>query len=256
MMKQAIRAVGFAIYILWIVIIVFTATLVYSATQLGIDISKKASPSTSGGMMTLSIPFSLTNKGFYDIADLNITTIVKESNLALLSNSSTLVPLISSGSKVDETHKITINLGTMSNASLSRLLFNDTNLDIDFSLALSYARVIPLKISTSLKNFAWGAPLFNLVIGHVTFDTTRMMAIVPVSFENHSFFNLDGNIRIEIVTTTINTKTISIKVSSQTSYRANVEVPVSAVSGVLKEVRLYFDFPPVFSYGPKVIPIG
>jgi len=262
-MKQAIRALGLAIYIFWLVVIVFAVTIVYSATQLGVKLDTENSrTSTSGGTMVVSVPFSMENKGFYDISDLNITTIIHESNGVLVSNSSTVVSLISSGSKVDETHKISISLDKMSPASLSRLLFNDTNFDIDWSLALSYARVIPLKISTNSK-MEWGAPLYNLDIGDIPtpqdYNISHVQAILPISFENHSFFTLNGNMRIEIINTLnqrVGGSTTHVTVPSESSYSNRLPVYVTKGSGNFKEARLYFDFTPIFSYGPKVISIG
>jgi hypothetical protein len=215
--------------------------------------------------MILSVPFSIENKGFYDIADLNITTLIKENNGALVSNSSTVVPLISSGSKVDSAHNISIALDEMTSASLARLLFNDTNFTVDLSLALKYARVIPLEISTSFQNFTWGAPLYNLTLGDVPSiesipgNFTHVRAIFPLSFENHSFFTLEGTVQTVILNTDdqrVGSSTTPISVPAQSGGTTPLTVFVSTSPGVLKEVRLYFDFPSVFNYGPVVIPIG
>ena len=211
----------------------------------------------------MSVPFSIENKGFYDIADLNITTLIKENNGALVSNSSTVVPLISSGSKVDSAHNISIALDEMTSASLARLLFNDTNFTVDMSLALKYAHVIPLQISTSFQNFTWGAPLYNLSIGDVQsielYNSTHVRAILPLSFENHSFFTLNGTVRTVIVNTgdqKVGGSTTHVNVPANSGGTTPLAVFVSTSPGILKEVRLYFDFPSVFNYGPVVIPIG
>jgi len=261
-MKQAIRAFGIAIYVLWIVVMVFTVTLVYSATQLGVDLdTENSQTSTSGGTVIMSVPFSVTNKGFYDISNLNITTTLEETNGALVSNSSTVVPLISSGNKVDATHKISITLNELTSASLSRLLFNDTEFAVDLILGLSYARVVPLKISTN-STMQWGAPLHNLAIGDIPtpqyHNSSHVETVLPLSFENHSFFNLNGNIRIEIINTSnqkVGSSTIQISAPSQNDYSTQLPLYLLVGSGSLKEARLYFDFPPIFSYGPKVMPI-
>jgi len=211
--------------------------------------------------MTLSVPFYIENKGFYDISDLNISTIIQESDEALVSNSSTVVPLISSGSKVDATLNISITLNNMTTASLSRLLFNDTNFDVDMSLALRYAGVIALKISTN-STMTWGAPLCNLALGDIQsiepYNTTHVRAILPLSFENNSFFNLNGTVRTEIVNTAdqeVGGSTTQISVPSQSGGTTPLTVFVLKDYGILKEAHLYFDFLPVFSYGPKVMPI-
>ena len=262
-MKQAIRALSLAIYVLWLVVLVFTVTVVYSATQLGIDFSGEPQTSTSGGTMTLSVPFIVSNKGFYDISDLNITTILRESEGALVSNSSTIVPLISSGSKVDATHNVSITLNNMTTASLSRLLFNDTNFNVDLSFALNYAHVIALQISTEIQNFTWGAPLYNLTIGDIPtpelYNRTHVKAILPLSFENHSFFNLNGTVRTVIINTAgheVGGSTAPISAPAQSGGTTPLAVFVSTSPGIIKEAHLYFDFPPVFSYGPVVMSIG
>jgi hypothetical protein len=261
-MKLSIQALGWTIYILWLIIIVFTVSAVYSAFQLGISFGEDAQTSTSGGTMTLSMPFSIENKGFYDISDLNFTTLIKENNGAFVSDSSTVIPLISSRSKVDATHNISISLENMTYASLTRLLFNDTDFNVDVSLALKYAHVIPLEISTN-STMTWGAPLYNLSIGDIQtidpyYNGTHVRAILPLSFENHSFFTLDGTVRTVIVNADgdqVGGSTSQISVPSQSGSTTPLAVFVSTSPGILKEVLLYFDFPSIFSYGPVVMPI-
>jgi len=258
-MRQAIRALGWAIYILWLVIIVFTVTAVYSAFQLGLDFGDWQT-STSEGTVTLTLPFSVENNGFYDIYDLNVTTIVRENNEQLLSSSSTVVPLISSGNKINATHNISISFENMTSASLSRLLFYDADLDMEMSFALRYAGVIPLKIG---RNFTapWGAPLGNLTIGNVAvnqYNSTHVRTTLPFSFENHSFFSLNGTVRTEIMNTLgqqVGGTTTLINVPPQTGYSTQFMVLIPLSGSGFKEARLYFDTS-VFSYGPVVMPLG
>jgi len=260
-MKQAIRALSLATYVLYIIIMIFTVTAVYSATQLGLDLTQEAQMSTSGGTLTLSLPFAVENKGFYDIADLNITTVLKESEGALVSNSTTLVPLIARGAMVDAAHNISISLENMSSDTLSGLLFNDTDFNLALILAIKYAHVIPLRISMN-STLEWGAPLYNLAIGDIsvislTNNFTHVKAIVPLSFENHSFFEIEGTMRTEITNTLnliVGSTTTQINAQPQMGYSNQLEVmlPISATN--LKEARLYFDTS-AFSYGPLVMPI-
>jgi len=258
-MKQAIRALGWAIYVLWLVIIVFTVTAVYSAFQVSVNFGEQRPPSVSGSDMIFSLPFSVENNGFYDISDLSITTVVQESNGALISNSSTGPILISSGNRVDATHDISISLENMTSAGLSRLLFYDTDLNVDMSLALKYAGVIPLKISTNFT-MPWGAPLNNLTFGNIVvipYNSTHVRTMLPISFENNSIFSLNGTVRTEIVNTLnqqVGDATTQITAPPQSGYSTTLAVLVP-VSSSLKEARLYFDTS-VFTYGPVVIPIA
>jgi len=252
-MKQAIRALGWAVYVVWLVILVFTVTVVYSAFQLGVNFGE-VQTSASGGSMILSLPFSIENNGFYEISDLNITTLIHGSNGAPLSNSTTVVGLISSGNKVDAMHNVSISLEEMATASLSRLLFYDTNLNVNMSLALNYAGVVPFKISTNFT-IPWGAPLSNLTMGNPYFRGSSLF--VPIIFENHSFFNLTGTMRLELfddLNQQVGLATTPMNVPSHGVFNENVEVSVSG-SPTVREARLYFDTS-VFSYGPVVIPVA
>ena len=67
------------------------------------------------------------------------------------------------------------------------------------------------------------------------------------------------NIAIIIVNTLgqkVGGSTTRIIVPSQNGGTTPLVVFVSTSYGILKEARLYFDFPSVFSYGPVVMPIG
>jgi hypothetical protein len=139
----------------------------------------------------------------------------------------------------------------MNSSELSHLLFADDNLTVDTTVTLDYARVIPFALGTNLT-MPWGAPLSNLTLGNVSMNGTS--ATVPFSFENHSFFELNGTMRLEIVDNldhVVGQGTVSILALPQSDYSDSLTV---AVSGVPAAARLYFQTS-VFSYGPVVIPL-
>jgi len=252
-MKLAIRALGWTTYILWLILIVFTVTAIYSASQLNISFDEPQW-SVSGGTMTLSLPFSLNNTGFYDVSNLNISTLIRTEEGLSVSNSSTFVPLIASGSRIYAMHNISVSLDDLTSDRLSHLLFNDTVLGSEMSIALTYATVIPFKISTNLT-MPWGAPLSNLTIRNPYFTDSTI--VVPTSFENHSFFNLTGTMRLELVNNLnqqVGAEIIGINVPPRSLYSNDVAVSVSGPMNI-KEVRIYFHTS-VLSYGPVVIPLA
>ena len=257
-MKHTIRALGWLIYVLWLVIIVFTATALYSALQLRVDFGEPQT-NTSVGTITMSQPFSIENNGFYDIYNLNLTTIIQERNGTPVSKASTIVRLLPSGRRINSAHNVSINLNDLSSAGLSHLLFNDTEFNIEMNLALRYADVVPFRVSTNYT-MPWGAPLYNINIGDVTinpYNTAHIRVILPFSFENHSFFDLNGTMRMEIINTLnqqVGTSTTPINAPPQSSYSTNLAflVPVGSASS-LKEAHIYFNTS-VFNYGPLVIP--
>ena len=258
-MKSAIRALGWLTYILWLAIIAFTATALYSALQLRVDFGEPQT-NTSVGTITMSQPFSIENNGFYDIYNLNLTTIIQERNGTPVSKASTVVRLLPSGRRINSAHNVSISLNGMSSAALSHLLFNGTEFNIEMNLALRYADVVPFRVSTNYT-MPWGAPLYNITIRDITvnpYSATSVKVTLPFSFENNSFFDLNGTIRTEIINTLnqrVSTATALINAPPQSGYSTNLEflVPVGSASS-LKEVHIYFNTS-VLSYGPVVIPL-
>lgn len=249
-MRQAIRALGWATYIFWIILIFFTVTAVYSAFQLKLGF-RQPEVSASDGTLTASFPFSIANGGLYDISNLNISTQVRDNLGSHISDSSTFVQLVARGSNVSITHGMSINISQMTAENLSYLLFNDSVFDVSFALKLDYANAVPFRVSTNFP-MPWGAPLSNLTIDSIAVSpyNTDFKATVSVSFENHSPFSLDGNMRLDLVNGTgglLGSGTASIPPQGG---NVPLEIIVSDPSNI-KEARLYFTTS-VFSYGPVV----
>lgn len=257
LMKTVIRALGWATYIFWIILLFFSVTAAYSAFQLGQGFALgEPRTSTSNGTVTMSLPFYINNVGFYDIANLNFKTSVRDRFGAPVSDSSTFVQLIPRGDNSSITHNITLNANSMTSSQLSHLLFADSNLTVEASLKLDYAKIIPFEISTNFT-MPWGAPLHNLTIGRISMSGTR--ATVPFSFENHSFFELNGTMRLEIVDNLNQIvgqgTALPILAPPQSSYWSSLDVTVSGDPANIRTARLYFQTS-VFSYGPVVIPLA
>lgn len=254
-MRHAIRALGWATAILWILVMVFSVTVVYSAMQIRMSFAEEPQMTTSEETVTMSIPFSVENGGFYDISALNITTQIAAENDAVISRSTTLVPLIPKDTMVNETHDIALSLGDILAKNLTYLLFNDTDLNIDLLVALTYASAIPLKISSNLT-MRWGAPLSNLTIREIPVTLTSSYTVdVPLSFENHAFFGLNGTLRLEIVDSLnnpIGSETAPISVPPGSSYSDVISITMTEIPSDVKEVRLYFDTS-AFSFEPVVM---
>jgi len=251
-MRQAIRAVGWATNIFWIILLSFTVTAVYSAFQLSPEFGKHYI-NTLDGALTVSFPFYLNNGGFYDISNMNITTLIKDNYGSPISDSSTFVPLIPKGSNISVTHNVSMSLSQMTVKYLSHMLFNDTILDIDVSWKINYAKVVPFEVSTNLT-MPWGAPLSNLTIGDIypsPYNSTR--AIVPISFQNHSPCSLDGTTRLELVDNANHLLGSGVGSIPPMGGYIPIEVFVPDLTNI-RQARLYF-VTSFFSYGPLVIPL-
>lgn len=257
-MKQAIRALSIATTVLWILVVLFSATSIYSALKLSLGFGRPRA-SVSSEVLTVSLPFYIDNGGFYDLSDLNITTDINNHDGALISDSTTLVPLISRGSRVEENHNISVSWNDIISKDLTILLFQDSVFNIDISVKLKYAHAIPLQLSTN-TTMPWGAPLANLSIGEISFtpiNFTHFQVNVPFSFENHSFFALDGSVRLDLVDDrggNVSSGATNINVASMNRCASQLEVVFRIDAGIPTEARVYFETS-AFSFGPLVIPI-
>lgn len=257
-MRQTVRSLGWATAILWIILLLFTITAVYSAFQIRPRLGQP-SAANSGGTLTFSLPLSLYNGGFYDISKFNITTQVSDSRGSVLSRSSTYVPVVPKGENTTITHRISLSIEQASSADLSYLLFNDSELGIWATAKLTYASVVPLELSSNFT-MPWGAPLANLVLGHVTavsLNLTHVRAYVPFGFENHSFLKMNGTARLEIFDTAdhiVGTSTVGFDAPPDTRFDTDVEVILAGNPANIREARLYLQTP-FFNCGPVVFPL-
>jgi hypothetical protein len=257
-MRPVIRALGWAINLFWIIVLFFAATVAYSAFQTKPGFAQPYTGASSNAI-TISIPFSIDNRGFYDISNLNLTTLISDNNDLRVSESSTFWPVIRSGTDVSITHNMSVSFDKIAVDKLSYLLFNDSNLNVDVGLKLNYANAVPLKIHSNTI-MRWGAPLAKLAIGTISisaYNATHARISVPVSFENHSFLELNGTINLEIVDSA--NKIVGGGSSNFSAPRQNrcditINVLVSGNPANVREARLFFETS-AFSYGPVVIPI-
>lgn len=251
LMKQALRALGWATKILWISMIAFMLTVAYSAMNIRAGLEEPEPPLFSNGLMTMALPFFINNTGFYDISELNITTNINDYNGTLVSTSTTLVPLIPPESVVEKTHNVSINLDYLTQ-NLAYLIFNDSDLTIDVFIAMTFAHAIPLQISTN-TTMSWGAPLHNFSIGEISFDSINQEMIIPLSFENHSPFAINGTMRLEFYNSGneyLGSGTTEVSAPSNSAYEDRIEVSVD-VTKLTENGQAHFYFESsIFSLGP------
>lgn len=199
-MKIAIKILRLVTIILLVIIVFFVITAVYSVTQLGINIGEvQMLPSSEG--FNFFLPFSISNKGYYELADLNLTTRVKNINGTLLDQSETLIPSILKGATVNSTHIITLDLETIMSIDYVSLLLNDSTFEVELFASLNFARAIPIQVSTN-TTIPWGAPLSQFSVGRPsisTFNSTHGEATIPISFVNHAVLDLTGTLKLEFL---------------------------------------------------------
>lgn len=254
-MKQVIRALGWANAIFWIILLLFTISVVYSAVQIQPRFGEPQVTSSDGAIV-LSLPLSVYNGGFYDIDKFNITTQISDSQGSTVNRSFTLVPVLPKGENTTIEHKMTLSIEQVATSNLSYLLFNDTELNVEAIVKLVYANAFPIEISSNVST-PWGAPFAKLTLGTISVVSPTHVS-VPVSFENHSFLGMNGTLRVEIVdnaNSVVGETSVEFDAPPEARFERSIEVTVSGSSAQIREARLYFDTP-FFDYGPVVFSLG
>jgi hypothetical protein len=227
-MKIAIRMLTIVAVILWIVVLFFSVTAVYSVTNLGIDLGEvQMLPSSNG--ISFSLPFCITNNGYYELADLNITTRVTDPDGTVFDVTETFVPSIPRGSNVNASHTISVDLDSIMSMNHVSLLLNDGSFNVEIFAGLNFARAVPAQISTN-ATIPWGAPFAKFSTGTISVsssNSTHVTARIPVSFENHAVLDLTGTLRVEVCDDSdepIASGVTSINAPSQQRYNADITV--------------------------------
>ncbi|HDQ05411.1 MAG TPA: hypothetical protein ENN36_01650 [Candidatus Bathyarchaeota archaeon] len=221
-MKITIRMLSIAAIILWIVILFFSVTAVYSVMNLGID-AGEVQMLPSGNGIAFSLPFAITNNGYYELADLNLTTCVTDPDGKVLDLTETFVPSIPRGSNVDATHTISVDLDSILSMNYVSLLLNDSSFNVEILAGLNFARAIPVQLSTN-TTIPWGAPFAHFSIGAISVslhNSTHVKATMPVSFENHAVIDITGTLKVEVYNDSnerVASGTASIDAPSQQRY--------------------------------------
>jgi len=227
-MKIANRMLTIATVVLWVIILFFSVTAVYSVMNVAINIGE-VQMLPSGDGIEFSLPFSLDNGGFYELADLNLTTRISDPDGNLLDVTETLVPSIPQGTTVNASHTIPINMDQLMTMDHARLLLNDSSFNMEVFAGLNFARAVPVQLSTNIT-LPWGAPLANFSIGSLQIqehNRTHSQMLLPITFENHAVLEITGNLRLDFYDSTdshVATGTSSINVEPQSIYARTIYV--------------------------------
>jgi hypothetical protein len=252
--------IGIATTIFWIFLIGFSISAAYSMKDVQFEFGEPQTGTTVDNMLFFSLPVTIINRGFYDIGGFRVATEITDADGYNITHGTTNLPLIRKNEPVTVFHNVTLNVTDMLQKGRN-YLFNDTELNIFAAVGLRVAEVIPIHASTNFT-FPWGAPLYNFSLGtpaYSTYNATHMRATVPISFENHAFFEMMGDIRVRMYSGTnrlIGSGQTLVQAPSGSFYSGSLDVFVSALSATPSgRFEVFFDTP-LFSYGPLVIPYG
>jgi len=259
-MRQAVRALGWAINIAMILVAIFLVTSMYSmfSTLMGRGVGFGGYQAhASNGVLVLSFPFFVNNTGYYDISEVNLTTCIRDYRGTLISKSTTLVERIAEGSLVEEAHNVSVSPTDITAKNLTHLLLRDGELKVDVSIGFRYAYALSFQVTIPNMSVPWGAPLYNLSARRTPpfFNGTHHLLNVSLSFENHSYLSITGTMRLEVYNELreyVGSGLKNLHVPPGSKYKDQVEVIIDDISKFTEEgyVRVYFD-----GLGPVEIPL-
>ncbi|MEM2106047.1 MAG: hypothetical protein QXV21_06265 [Candidatus Bathyarchaeia archaeon] len=242
-MKAAIRMISVATALFWIFLAAFTISAVYSFikdVRFGFGELEMSTNLTEQNEMVLCLPITVENKGLFNIGFFNITTEISSIEGDIIARGNTCIPIIGRNTIIAIRHNITVNVAELFQEK-SNLIFNDTTFVLYEAVSMSVAEVIPFAASTNVT-IPWGAPLYNLNIGEPerVVNGTHTLIRMLINFENHSFFDVAGNLSIRIYNlegAVINETQTFIEAPSSTFYSDYAEI---GVEGTAVPLRLEF----------------
>lgn len=252
--------IGVATAIFWIFMILFGVSAIYSVKDVRFDFGEPRISLTSENKLLFSEPITIINTGYYSIGGLNATTEIFNERGSRIASGSTFIRDIGKNANLSTYHNVTVDVDDILRQSGS-WLFNDSGFRDEETVSMRVAEVIPVQASAN-RSVSWGAPLYNFRLGtpqYSAHNMTHLRADVPISFENHAFFNLVGTVQTRMFSgagVVLGEGQTNISAVQHSSYNGTLElyIPSSAVStGGYFEVSFTTSF---FSYGPLVIRYG
>ena len=259
-MRIPIRMIDIATTFFWTFLIAFSVSAVYSVKDIHFDFGQPQIEVTSDNKIVFSQPMSITNMGFYNIGSFNISTEVADKEGFTITRGFTFTLVINKNDTVTVTHNMTIDINDLLQQN-KNYLFNDTELKIYEKVGLSIAEVIPVQGSANFS-MPWGAPLYNFTLGnaeYTPYNLTHLKVVVPISFENHAFFDLVGKIQIQMynsINIVVGKGQTNVEAHHNSPYNGHLEFYIS-IGGItaIGHFEVYF-LTTLFNYGPLVIPYG
>jgi hypothetical protein len=232
-MNITTRILSISTFILWVIIIFFFATSVYSVMNLKVE-AGQVEMVPSGNGISFSLPFSINNEGYYELSDLNLTTRVSDPNGNIIDLTETFIPSIPQESTVNSSHTVSVDITDIMSMDHEALLLEDNEFLIEIFAGLEFAHTVPVDLSLN-TTIPWGAPFANFFVGEMSvtqLDETRARLSIPLSFDNHAVLDISGTLTLEIyndaeemITSGMN----EIVVPSQGSYRSALSLDADYV---------------------------
>ncbi|MCI4317838.1 MAG: hypothetical protein L3J96_04805 [Thermoplasmata archaeon] len=197
-LSRLLRRVSIVVLVL---IIVYLASSVYSASKLNPGNITKANSRTSilpNGTVQLVTAVNLTNPGYYPINSFSLSVRVEMPAGALLAWGSS--PPASVAPASTASIPIIVNFPVNFNGAQQTLLTHDVQLPTHFWVNVTFASLLTAALSIG-SNISWKAPFFgfNATVGTPEPNANGTATIpVTITFDNHAQFGATGNLTFTV----------------------------------------------------------
>ncbi|HTT15657.1 MAG TPA: hypothetical protein VMG81_07800 [Thermoplasmata archaeon] len=195
------RALRWAGTLVFVLVLLFVATALYSAYETATSSPSAGSFSTNFATNdTLAVTGQLTfsNGGFYPIDGFTLHLNVRNAS-GIFIGQSTAGP-VSFGPGASQVFPVTFFLPISSTGPATSLLTEDQNLEVGVWANATYAYLFPISVALN-ESKAWGAPFadFTASVGTPTTMGGSIVVPVTVQFQNHATFADQGTILFTVL---------------------------------------------------------
>ena len=241
-----VRVVNVLIALATIISFAVLGSLLLSVAQLKVsvgDVTVEAVDAT----VKVQIPATVVNGGYYSVSDVNLETTVKDQAGALLAKGSTGPVTIPAYASRELTHVLILDVKSLKEEELKRLLFNDQTLQVEAKASAELRPFIAVS-ATALTPFEWGAPMKDFKVGKATFkpyNKTHDLVSIPVSFRNNSpYVSVEAEVEAGLLDLQGRLKgvgTLTIKARPKAAFNGTLNLLLKLSEGELEEL-LFKDF--------------
>jgi hypothetical protein len=247
-----------AILLISIALILFTVSLIYSATKISISPSN-LSTSIRGSVAVITAPFSVTNGGFFDISDLDIGVVLRNSTGYVYAQNDTIINVITAQTTHDDAVVLAINATDLAAKNAYYNAFHSDQFTVIMTVKCAYAKPLVGFQAVVSQQVPWTAPLANLAVtvgtpAHTPLNSTCEMLSVPFTMSGYDGITFSPTIKVTLRDNT--GKQVSSIVSTfnvqQDPYSGSIQlaIPNAQLYGLTKGYTASVEVTSPFSYGP------
>lgn len=228
------RAIGWIATIVTIVLVIYLATAVYSATQIrpsGAGNSGSPTSLTGQNQLSVSTTVNFSNPGFFPVNSLSVEMYILLPGGGVFAHGGS--PATSIPAQSTRTIPINITVALDFSGPAAALVTHDARLPTDLFVNVTYASLFGAEIRVA-DNRSWGAPLYglNLTPGTPVVNGNGTVTVpIQISFDNHADFDVAGTVSFSVRSsggTTCGTGSLIVSAPSHASFSQPTPVTLAA----------------------------